>query len=73
MALDRNPSAPSLSLSLTLSTYVGAVENVVGGKELISTSHPSDVESGLVFVFMEEMGSGEEEEPFFCSKSRFGV
>ena len=60
-------------LSLSLFTHVGAVENVVGGKELISTSHPSDVESGLVFVFMEEMGSDEEEEPFFSRKSRFGV
>ena len=43
------------------------VVRVEGENELVSTSHPFDVGSGLVFVFMEEIGSGDGEEPFFST------
>jgi len=56
-----------------LEVLLVVVREEEGGNEFTSTSHPFDVESGLVLVFMDEIGSGEGEEPFFRRKSRFAV
>lgn len=63
----------SLSFFSGIHGYLAVIEWVVGGRELISTSHPFDVGSGLAFVFMEESGSGEQDEPLLPVNSRFVV